>query len=136
MYTYTNKTGAEMILVIATQDYENYAAHEGFDGSFRWKAKGGSQYKVVGVPEGIDLDEVVGFVRGEIEQNNDYFQSTIIGYGLEADDWMSDFEKSQLEYEGRIAYPEPTIDYSELKAVFDHEYAEWAADQDAIHYGA
>jgi hypothetical protein len=125
-----------MILVIQTQDYENYAAHEGFTGEFRWKAKGGSSYKVLGVPADADLDLVVGFVRSEIEQDNDYFQTTIIGYGLEADDWQSDFERSQMEYEGSITYPEPTIDYGDLKAVFDHEYAEWAADADAQYYGA
>jgi hypothetical protein len=125
-----------MILVIQTQDYENYAAHEGFTGEFRWKAKGGSCYKVTGVPTGIDLDEVVGFVRSEIERNDEYFQTTIVGYGLEADDYLSDFEQSQLSYEGAITYPEPTIDYGDLKAVFDHEYAEWAADQDAVYYGA
>ena len=125
-----------MILVIQTQDYENYAAHTGFNGEYRWKAKGGSCYKVTGVPTGIDLDEVVGFVRSEIERNDEYFQTTIIGYGLEADDWMSEFEQSQLSYEGSITYPEPTIDYGDLKAVFDHEYAEWAADQDAVYYGA
>ena len=124
-----------MILVIATQDQENYAAHQGFTGEHYWKMKGGSMYKVTGIPAHVDPAEVVEIVRGEIEQHNNYFRTDIIGYGPEADDWMSDFERSQLEYDGSIAYPEPTIDYSELKAVYDREYAEWSADSDAQAYG-
>ena len=105
-----------MMLVIATQDYENYAAHEGFSGEYRWKAKGGSMYKVTNVPSDVDPDEVVEIVRSSIEQNNEYFQTSIIGYGMEADDYMSDFEKSQLEYEGSIQFAEPIIEYSEVVA--------------------
>lgn len=106
-----------MMLVITTQDYENYAAHTGFTGEFCWKAKGGSEYKILNVPQGVDLDEVVELVRGEIERNDEYFQTTIVGYGLESDDYLSWFEKSQLEYEGEIAFAEPVIDYNELNGV-------------------
>ena len=107
-----------MMLVIETQCYENYAWKE--DGSIGtgaqayWKAKGGSSYKILGVPTNVDLDEVVTLVRGDIEKSNDYSQETIIGYGLEADDWLSGFERSQLEYDGDIAYPEPFIEYSDI----------------------
>ena len=107
-----------MMLVIETQCYENYAWNE--DGSIGtgpnayWKAKGGSSYKILGVPIDVDLDEVVTLVRGDIEKSNDYVQETIIGYGLEADDWMSDFERSQLEYDGDIEFPEPFIEYSDI----------------------
>ena len=31
-----------MMLVIRTQFQENYAAHQGFTGEYRWKMKGGS----------------------------------------------------------------------------------------------
>ena len=107
-----------MMLVIETQCYENYAWNE--DGSIGtgpdayWKAKGGNSYKILGVPTNVDLDEIVTLVRGDIERSNDYSQETIIGYGLEADDWLSDFERSQLEYDGDIEYPEPFIEYSDL----------------------
>ena len=107
-----------MILVIATQDYENYAAHQGFNGEYYWKAKGGSEYKITNVPTNVDLDEVVEMARGSIEQNNEYFQTFIIGYGLEEDGYLSWFEKSQLEYEGEIQCKEPTIEYSELNEAF------------------
>ena len=99
-----------MMLVISTQCYENY----GTETDPYWKAKGGSEYKILGVPTNVDLDEVVTLVRGDIEKSNDYVQETIIGYGLEADDWLSDFERSQLEYDGDIEFPEPFIDYSDI----------------------
>ena len=125
-----------MMLVIATQDYENYAAHQGFDGSYRWKAKGGSEYKVTNIPTNTDPAEILELVRGEIERDDDYFQTTIIGWAVKPDDYLSDFEQSQLEYEGTITFREPEIEYGDIKAVFDYEYAEWAAEQDAIYYGA
>ena len=103
-----------MMLVIQTQDYENYAAHEGFTGAFRWKAKGGSEYKITNVPANVDHDEIVDMVRPEIERFDDYFQTFIIGYGIEPDDYLSWFEKSQLEYEGEIAFAEPLLDYNEV----------------------
>jgi hypothetical protein len=127
-----------MMIVINTQDQENYGAHD-WDGKGacpqRWKFKGGSEYKVTNVPLNIDYQEVVEMVRLEIECNNEGFRTDIIGWSIESDDYLSWFEKSQLDYEGEIACKEPVIDYGDIKAVFDREYAEWAADQDAIAYG-
>lgn len=103
-----------MILVIETQDQENYAAHQGFTGDYRWKMKGGSSFKVTNLPQNVDPASVVEMIRLDIEDTtNDYFRSEIIDYHLEADDWMSPFEKSQLEYEGEIRYKEPTINYAD-----------------------
>lgn len=126
------------MLVISTQDYENYAAHGGFDGSFYWKAKGGSDFKITGVPVNADPAEVVELVRSEIERNDEYFQTSIIGYSIESDDYLSDFERSQLEYEGSIAYPEPVIEYAELNARYEDPmaYAEASADADCAYFGA
>ena len=110
------------MLVIQTQNYENYAWNE--DGSIGtgqdayWKAKGGSEYKITNIPSNVDLEEIVSMVRSQIEQNNDYFQSSIVSYGVEADDYLSWFEKSQLDYEGEITFPEPTIEYSEINGEF------------------
>ena len=106
-----------MMLVIATQDYENYGAHD-WDGKGecpqRWKAKGGSEYKITDIPTNTDPAEIVEVVRNSIEQNNDYFQTSIIGYGTEADDYLSWYEKSQLDYDGEIVFKEPVIEYSEV----------------------
>ena len=109
-----------MMLVITTQDYENYGAHD-WNGQGEcpqyWKAKGGSEYKILGVPTDADSDEILSIVRQSmpiIEQDNDYFQTTIIGYELEADNYLSWFEKSQLEYNGEIMVKEPVIQYEEI----------------------
>jgi hypothetical protein len=112
----TNRKGNEiMMLVIDTQDRENYAAHNGFTGEYAWKMKGGQSYKVLHIPKGVDPAEILEVVRSDIEDlNNNYFRSEIIGYGLQEDGWMSPFERSQLEYEGAIVVPEPTIDFNEV----------------------
>ena len=128
-----------MILVIDTQDQENYAAHQGFTGDYRWKMKGGSSYKITDVPGNVDPAEIVDLVRHKIEVRNNYFITEIIGWGLEEDGWMSPFETSQLEYEGEIQYREPEIEYSDLVADYAGdmmEYADQQADLDAEHYGA
>jgi hypothetical protein len=126
------------MLVIQTQDYENYAAHEGFTGEFYWKAKGGSEFKITNIPANTDPAEIVDMVRGEIEQDNPYFQTTIVGYGVQPDDYLSWFEQSQLDYEGSITYKEPVIDYAEVNSRYEdpRAYAEQAADLDAVYYGA
>jgi len=127
-----------MILVIQTQNEENYGAHD-WDGEGScpqyWKMKGGQEYKVVGIPEGANIDQVVDMVRSDIEMSNEGYRSYIIGYGLESDDYLSWFEKSQLEYDGEITHTEPVIDYQLYLKAFEFEYADWAADQDAAAYG-
>lgn len=130
-----------MILVIQTQDYENYAAHGGFDGSFYWKAKGGSEIKVTGVDPTLYTEEqIVEMARELIEVNNEYFQTEIIGAGFEADDYLSWFEKSQLEYDGTIQFSEPTMEFSDIVARWlklddPMLFANQSADADAEYFG-
>ena len=104
-----------MILVIRTQFMENYGAHD-WDGTGEcpqyWKMKGGSEYKITGVPLNIDYQEVVS--AAGVEYSNDGAQEYIMDWSLEADDYLSWFEKSQLEYDGDIGIKEPTMDYNEL----------------------
>jgi hypothetical protein len=57
-------------------------------------------------------EEVVSMA--DVEQNNDFFQESIIDWSIEPDDYLSWFEKSQLEYDGEILYKEPTVEYNEL----------------------
>ena len=111
-----------MMLVISTQVYENYAW---VDGELQtgpdayWKAKGGSEYKVLGIPTNVDPEEIVSMVKDQIEVSNDGLCEMIISWSIEEDDYLSSFEKSQLEYEGEIMYPEPVIEYGEV-----NDYAE------------
>lgn len=104
-----------MMLVIDTQDRENYAAHNGFTGEYAWKFKGGQSVKVLNIPKGVDPAKIVDMVRSEVEDlDSNYFRSEIIDYNLQEDGWMSAFELSQLEYEGTIQVPEKTIDFNEV----------------------
>jgi len=127
-----------MILVIQTQNQENYGAHD-WDGQGAcpqyWKFKGGSEYKITNIPAGADIAQIVDMVRSEIEESSHYYRVGIVGYGLEMDGYLSWFEQSQLDYDGEITHPEPVIDYGDIKAVFDREYADWSATLDAHFYG-
>ena len=95
-------------LLIVTQVYENYAWRD--DGSIGtgadayWKAKGGSEYVVKNITLN-DLDAAVKSVFEQVEQANDYFRETVIGWEIVEDDYLTEFERSQLEYDGRIEYP-------------------------------
>jgi hypothetical protein len=100
-----------MQLLITTQTQENYGAHD-WDGVGEcpqyWKFKGGQDYKYsLGstLRNADTIQEIVEYFRPRIEEDNDYYRNHIIGYQVVADDYLTEFEQSQLEYEGRIAYP-------------------------------
>jgi len=59
------------------------------------------------------LTELVMALRGQIEEDNDYYRNQIIGWEVVADDYLTEFERSQLEYEGRIAYPATVLTLKE-----------------------
>jgi hypothetical protein len=48
-------------------------------------------------------------VRGQIEQDHDAFRETIIDWSIVADDALTEFEQSQLNYEGHIRYASKEI---------------------------
>ena len=88
--------------------FENYAWNK--DGSLGtganayWKAKGGSDYVVRNVDQCDMVDVIVDRVRPQIEKDDDAFREEIIGWKVVADDYMTQFEKDQLEYEGKITF--------------------------------
>ena len=87
-------------LLITTQVYENYGDAD----KPYWKAKGGGDYVI----KNIDVNgvtETVLAVRPQIEQDNEYFREYLIGWEVVANDYLTDFERSQLEYEGVIRFP-------------------------------
>jgi hypothetical protein len=93
-------------LLITTQVYENYGAHD-WDGTGEcpsyWKAKGGSDYVVKNV-KANKATETVMAVRSQIECDNYAFRESIIDWTIVADDHLTEFEQSQLAYEGKIRY--------------------------------
>ena len=100
-----------MKLYVQTQYFENYGAHdwsgEGACPQY-WKPKGGEDYFYqLGdqTPPDDQLDELVQALRDRFEYSNDHARNYMVGYSVVADDFMTDFEKSQLEYEGVVTYP-------------------------------
>ena len=90
-----------MKLLIQTQVYENYGdATEPY-----WKPKGGADYVVKKFRDFNAVTETVMALRSQIEQDNEYYREHIINFEVVADDYMTDFEKDQWEYEGKITYP-------------------------------
>jgi len=95
-------------LLIQTQVFENYAWNEdgtlGTGANAYWKPKGGSDYVVKKFRDFNRVTETVMALRGQIEQDNDMFREQIIHWEVVADDYMTQFERDQLEYEGKITY--------------------------------
>ena len=88
-------------LLIQTQVYENYGdANKPY-----WKAKGGEDYVVKNFQDFNRVTEVVLSLRDQIESDTDYFRESIICWNVVEDNYLTEFERSQLEYEGRIIYP-------------------------------
>jgi hypothetical protein len=95
-------------LLITTQVYENYGAHD-WDGKGEcpqyWKAKGGSEYVVKNFRGGASAaTQAMIALRSQVECDNDHFREHVIDFRIVADDYLTDFEKDQLEYEGKIMF--------------------------------
>lgn len=100
-----------MKLMIATQVMENYGAHD-WDGQGEcpqyWKFKGGNDYVFHLGPAGRSqeaLAELVEIFKRQIECDDVGYREYIIGYQQVEDSYLTDFERNQLEYDGRIDYP-------------------------------
>ena len=95
-------------LLITTQVYENYGAHD-WDGKNEcpqyWKAKGGSDYVVKKFRgSAADATMAVMGLRSQIESDNDHYRETIIDFRIVDDKYLTEFEQSQLDYEGKITF--------------------------------
>lgn len=102
-------------LIVSTQMFENYGAHD-WDGEGEcpqyWKAKFGYDYNVV--PDWFDLENsedsqfefnvklAVAKAREKIECDDDYFREYIIADQILPAGVYTEFEKSQLEYDGPL----------------------------------
>lgn len=106
-----------MMLVIRTQYEENYGAHD-WDGTGEcpqyWKMKGGSEYKILDVPLNIDYNQLISFALTGIVSNNEYCREYMIDWTMEDNDYLSWYEKSQLEYDGKVLYKEPSMMYNDV----------------------
>lgn len=101
-----------MMMVIQTQYMENYGYSDGTD---YWKFKGCYEYKITGVPEGVNKSDLYQAAMRLIEYSNEASREYTIGFTMESDDYLSQFERSQLEFDGSIAYPEKVIPFDSIK---------------------
>jgi hypothetical protein len=93
-------------LLITTQVYENYGdAAEPY-----WKAKGGRDFVVKNFRDFGRLTQVVMALRGQIESDTEYFREYILDWEVVADDYLTEFERSQLKYEGSITFSAKEIE--------------------------
>ena len=113
-----------MQLLITTQIQENYGAHD-WDGEGEcpqyWKFKGGNDYKYdLGsvARSAFALAELVEHFRGQIDVDSVGYREYIIGWDVVADDYLTEFERSQLEYEGSITYPAKVLELAEDDVYF------------------
>ena len=93
-------------MILTTQVYENYGAHD-WDGEGEcpqyWKAKGGNDFVVLNVDINRAM-EIADAATKQINESSVYFQETVIAWEVVADDYLTEFERSQLEYEGEVRY--------------------------------
>lgn len=103
-----------MLLHIQTQYRENYGAHD-WDGNGScpqyWKNKGGDDYLVDlnGIAKSLndraDVEAIVKQMSYKIESFSNFSEEYIISWGLVEDNYVTDYEKSQLKFDGEILYP-------------------------------
>jgi hypothetical protein len=94
-------------IYVMTQNYENYGSED----EPYWKPKGSSDYFIpnfTGTQE--QAIEVVNSMADKIEYSNEYATSTILGIEVVADDYMTEFERDQLDYEGKIRFPAKVLE--------------------------
>lgn len=89
-----------MKLYIWTQVLENYGTVE----NPHWKAKGGSEYFVPGVTT-ENLHKALALVLEDVGFSDEYFQEYVRGWDIVEDDYMTQFERDQMEYDGKIDFP-------------------------------
>jgi len=100
LLTLTHKELEMAKLVIQTQVYENY----GSESKPHWKAKGGEAYVV---PNFTRFNDVQAFVDGitEVRVDDPFYQEYIVDWFVATDDYLTEFERQQLEFDGKITYP-------------------------------
>lgn len=106
-----------MIAVVFTQVFENYGtAEQPF-----WKAKGGEEIKITDLSANPDLELIRELADIAFSEDSDMYREYVVDVSIEANDYLSTFEKSQLEYDGTIAYPEKTVRYCNLMTKYHIE---------------
>jgi hypothetical protein len=99
---------------IATQTLENYGAHAAdgrwASGNAYWKMKGGTDYIITGVDR---IQDAVAFVAALAMENGIGYKEFPTHWEAVSDDFLTEFEQSQMEYDGEIQFPAQRINVEE-----------------------
>ena len=99
-----------MKFVIHTQYEENYG--------YRWRPKGGQTIVITDCPEltAGEQDTLLALAdkRLTITYTDEGSKEYIISSSLHDDDWLSEFEQDQLNFEGEIRFKDPRYSYLEI----------------------
>ena len=87
-------------LIISTQILENYGTE---DNPF-WKCKGSEDYIVKNFKDFNRVAQVVMALRPQIEIDNAFCQEYIASWEVVSDDYLTQGERLQLQFEGHVAY--------------------------------
>lgn len=100
-----------MKLAIHTQYEENYG--------YRWKPKGGQTIVITDCPEltAEEQEELVALAdkRLTITYADEGSKEYILSSALHDDNWISEFEQDQLNFEGEIRFKDPRYTYADIK---------------------
>ncbi len=99
-------------LLIQTQVHENYGAHA-WDGEGEcpqyWKAKGGEEYVLPNFTAFTSTASVVEALKPQVEANDHYWREAVVSWAVIGDDDLTQWEKDQLEFEGKITSPSKVL---------------------------
>jgi hypothetical protein len=99
-----------MKFVIKTQYMENYG--------YRWKYKGGQTIIITDCPDltPSQQEELVALAdkRLTITYTNEASKEYILSFELLPDEWVSEFEQDQLNFEGEIRFKDPRYTYFDI----------------------
>jgi len=102
---------------ITTQILENYGAHTGTglysQGEAYWKMKGGTDYIISGLDR---IQDAVAFVAAMSMENDLGYKEFPTHWEEVSADFQTDFELSQIKYDGEVACPAQRIDVREYMA--------------------
>ena len=105
-------------LLIQTQVHENYGAHD-WDGEGEcpqyWKAKGCEEYVLPNFKASTDIAymawAVVEALKPQVEADDHYWRETVVSWAVIGDDDLTQWEKDQLEFDGKITSPSKVLTF-------------------------
>ena len=105
------ESNSKETFLVTTQTLENYGAHcesgKFADNHAYWKFKNGSDYIITGVDR---LQDAVAFVAAITMENGIGSKEFPCHFEQVPHDYQTEYEKSQLDYDGKITYPAKRID--------------------------